>query len=604
MTSGMTIRYLLRCFDRRDKAQAAGLLLLMALGAGFEASGTALVFPFIALINNPDLIRESRAVGTIYAWSGLASWREFVIWCGGGLIAVYLFKGAYLSLMYYLQYRFIFSRQVALSTRLFSAYMQGPYVAHVERNSAELLRNVNSEVLWIFSGLLVPGASVVVEALVILAMLAMLMLVEPLPTLAAAVTFGVLGFAVLRPMRRVTTAVGRRQQAENAAMIQCINQGLGGLREAKILGRERFFVEAYRRHSETYARSMFVLRTLTDVPRIGIETLGVAGMVAVVVLFLVRGRDMQLVLPTLAVFALASVRLMPSLNRMIAGVTALRYYTPSVEVVSRDLSQFERVAVTDDPGSRAARGFAFEHRIELREVSFRYPGTAELALRDISLTIEHGQSVAFVGPSGAGKTTLVNVILGLLAPTAGAVLVDGIDVRERIGAWQRMIGYIPQPVYLCDDSIRRNVAFGLADAAIDEARVWAALAAAQLDTFVRGLPQGLDAVVGEDGVRISAGQRQRIGIARALYENPPVLVVDEGTAALDNETEREITRVIADLSGAKTVVLVAHRLSTVRGCDVVFFLKDGRLTAAGSYDAMLATNPEFQRMVRAAEAFR
>ena len=592
------ITKLLFFFDRRDKAVAAGLLCLMVVGAAFEAMGTALVFPFISLINDPEAIHRYPLLTALYTQVGAPSVRAFLIWCGLGLVGVYLLKSAYLTSMYYVLYRVIFSRQVALSTRLFDSYMRSPYLLHVQRNSAELLRNVNSDVLWVFSGILVPGLSVVVESLVMAAMMTLLLIVEPLPAIVALIVIGSLGAATFRPLKTVTEEAGRAQQIRLSEMIQWVQQGLGGVKEAKVLGRERFFVEAYRTASRGYARAMLVLRTASEVPRLSIEGLAVSGLLVFIVTMLSRGQDMRLVLPTMSVFALASMRLMASLNRVLAALTFIRYYAPSVDVVYRDLTALRQ----PDPAHTAAdEELRFTRAIELRDICFRYPGANEPALNDVSLTIEKGQSVGIVGPSGSGKTTLVDVIVGLLPPAAGSVRVDGVDVATRPAAWQRTIGYIPQPIYLCDDTVRRNVAFGLADEHVDDARVWCALRAAQLEEFVAGLPEGLGNRMGEHGVKVSAGQRQRIGIARALYHDPSVLVLDEATSALDSATEAEVTRALAELRRRKTVIIIAHRLSTVRDCDVLFLLKDGALTAAGDYEAMLHTSREFRDMVEAAK---
>jgi ATP-binding cassette subfamily C protein len=593
---------------QRDKLHAAGLLFLTLLGAGFEALGVALIFPFITLVSGPDAVEHYAPLRWLYQRSGLSSPQQFLIWCGAGLLIMYLAKALYLSVLFYFQYRFIFNRQVALSRRLLSAYLHSPYTFHLQRNSAELLRNVNSEVLWIFSGVLVPVSHILIESLVILMILAILVSVEPLSAVGAIGLLGVAGAVFYRVIRRRVSVLGAYQQQHNASMIKWVNQGLGGVKEAKVLGREEFFLDAYTKSSEAYACAMRFLRTVNEMPRLAIEGLTIGGLLFVVLLMLINGENMQLVLPTLGLFAMAAMRLMPSVNRIASGVTLIRYYTPSIQVVYEDLRALEQnvwagTRLSSATASKhAEQALPFTRAIELRRVRYQYPEAERPAVDEVSLTILKGQSVAFVGPSGAGKTTIVDVILGLLTPTEGQVLVDGVDILHRVPAWQHQIGYIPQRIYLCDDTIRRNIAFGLPDEVIDDERVWSALRAAQLEDLINSLPSHLDTLVGEHGVRLSGGQRQRIGIARALYHAPSVLVLDEAMAALDNETEYAITRAVTQFKHGKTIIMIAHRLTTVRNCDCLFFMKNGRVVASAPYGELFEINQDFRNMVRAATA--
>ncbi len=593
-------------FDRRDRFRAGGLLLLMLLGAAFEALGIAAILPFIALIDNAEAADDYRPLRWLSRLSGLGPGREFLIWCGTLLILLYLIKGCYLGLLYALQHRFLIGRQVALSRRLLAAYVTSPYTFHLQRNSAELQTHLNSDVVLVFTEVLVPLCRLVIEALVALAIVLVLIIVRPALALQVIGILGGLSAAFYLAMHRRAAAYGELQHQRFVAMTQWVNQALGGVKEARLLGREMYFVESYARASAEYARATRFFRTASELPRLGIESITVVGMLALVVLLLARGRDVASLIPMLGVFALAAVRLMPSLNRMVGGVAALRFFGASIDAVYRDLRALREQAGEGPapPGTQGGAGrpagdaLPFTSAIELQGVCYRYPGAHGPALREVSLTIPRGRAVAFVGSSGAGKSTLVDVILGLLTPVAGRVLVDGVDIQPHLPAWQRQIGYIPQAVYLLDDTLRRNVAFGLPDELIDDARVWDSLAAAQLADLARGLPAGLDTRLGERGVRLSGGQRQRIGIARALYHDPAVLVLDEATSAVDYETERDILRAIAGLSGDKTIITVAHRLSAVRHCDTIFLLRAGRVTAAAPYDELLATSPEFRCQVR------
>jgi ATP-binding cassette, subfamily B, bacterial PglK len=589
-------------FEPRERLRAVALLMMMMIGAGFEALGVGLVMPFIALLADPSSVTKMPVLAGLLEGSSEAT---ILMWMGLGLLGVYVIKNGYLALMYYVQFRFVFHNQVRLSRRLFASYLERPYAFHLRRNSAELLRNVNEEVRMGFIHVIIPLLSVAVEVMVVAVIAALLFWVEPVAAPVALVFFATVSWLFYRLVRTRSAVLGRTQQEQASLMIQWVNQGLGGAKETRVLGRERYFIDAYTRSSETYASAMLFHRVVKELPRNVIETVGLGAMILVVVVIVARGEDIGQVLPVLALFAVAAVRLMPSLTRIIAGLTGIRHFRPCIDVIAADLELLDRHPVSRPEISEDAHEpIAFEDDIRFEHVQYRYPESEPVVLDDLSLTIERGQSVALVGASGAGKTTAVDVLLGLLEPERGRVLVDGRDIQDHLRSWQDKIGYIAQPVYLMDDTIRRNVAYGIEDEEIDDAKVWRALEDARIDDLVRALPGGLDEAIGEHGVRISGGQRQRIGIARALYHRPEVLVLDEATSALDNETEKEIVAALEGLRGDKTVIIIAHRLSTVRRCDRLFVLEQGRLIDEGTYDELMGRCPAFQNMVLATEPTR
>jgi len=607
----LIIRKLLYFFDRRDRLRAGLLVFMMFVGALFEALGIGLILPFIAFVNDPQLILEKPLSARIYNFTGAGSPQQFLLWCGLGLGLLYVIKNLYIGLLYYSLYRFIFNRQVALARRLLAAYMHSPYTFYLQRNSSELLRNVNLEIPVSISNLMIATFLCASETTVIVVLLCLLVAVQPA---GALITIGVLGgFSTYfyRAMRRRTAEFGKKQQELSALMIKSVNQGLGGFKETKVLGREEFFIDAHHASSIGYAKTMRYLNVSNEMPRLVNEVVAILAMLSIIIVFLLRGQDMRAVMPVLSLFALSAMRLMPSMSRIIVALNRIRFFSPSVEVVFKDLQDLKLLpgqavaepakagAIVANPNGAPPEPLVFRNAIEMRDVSFRYDGSQKYALKQVNLSIPRGHSVAFVGSSGAGKTTIADVILGLLKPLEGEVVVDGVDIQRNLAGWQRKIGYIPQPIYLSDDTIRRNIGFGLADEKIDDDRVWAAIQAAQLEELVRSLPEQLDAWVGERGVRISGGQRQRVGIARALYHDPEVLVMDEATSALDNETESEITKAIAQFNRQKTIIIIAHRLTTVKNSDRLFFMKNGELVDQGNFDALLQTNSDFQNMVRA-----
>lgn len=570
----------------------------MLFGAVLEALGIALIAPLIDIITNPERITTSEFLAWFYNFTGATSNNEFLLWIVGTLLAIYIFKYIYLATLFFIQYKFIFNLQISLSSRLLNAYINSPYSFHLKKNSAELLRTVNSDVLWIFSGVFVPMSNLIIEIFVVSVILLVLLFFAPIPTIVTVVVLGGTSLTFYYLIRQRSTAFGRAQQQHNADLIKWVNQSLGGIKEIKVLGRENFFTDAYTKSNTGYSQSMRYVRTLNEMPRLIIEGLVMTGILLVIATMLYLQKNVQTLIPILGLFVMAAVRLMPSMNRILMAVGLIRYNTASIEKVYNDLTELESVTPENKANeiTEKAENFVFQDSIDLKNVSFSYEGAKENALTDVSLKILRGSSVAFVGSSGAGKTTIVDVMLGLLNPQNGSISVDGKNIRENLSAWQKSVGYIPQPIYLSDDSIKRNIAFGIENELIDEDQVWKSLKAAQLEEFVKELPDKLETNVGEHGVSLSGGQRQRIGIARSLYHNPQVLILDEATAALDNKTEKEITKAIAALSGEKTIIAIAHRLTTVEDFDCLFFMKNGKVVDSAKYTDLLERNEEFQKM--------
>ena len=569
-----------------ERRSAVILLGLMLIGMVLETLGVGLVIPALALLTQPDLTDNYPVFHPILQALGNPSQQTLVI---GGmlvLVVIYLIKALFLAFLAWRQMHFTFGVQAQLSQRLFTLYLRQPYTFHLQRNSAQLIRNVINEVS-IFGGSLSSGIILIAESLVLLGIVSLMLAIEPLGALIVVSVLGTTSWGFHRLTRERITRWGQARQHHEGLRIQHLQQGLGGAKDVKLLGRETDFLEQYRVHNVQSARMGQLQTTLQQLPRLWLELLAVSGLAMLVISMLAQDRALETVLPTLGLFAAAAFRILPSINRVLGAVQGLRYCLPVVDVLQTELN----LATPETVNTRIVVT-PFRAALELSQVTYSYPSASEPALRDIALTIQCGESVGFIGTSGAGKSTLVDILLGLLPPDTGEIRVDGENILGNLRNWQDQIGYVPQSIFLTDDTLRRNVAFGLADKQIDDAAVQRGIRAAQLDEFVASLPDGLETLVGERGIRLSGGQRQRIGIARALYHDPAVLVLDEATSSLDTATEYDVMQAIRVLNGNKTVLIVAHRLSTVEHCDRVYRLEQGRLVAEGGGDAMLHQQQE------------
>lgn len=575
------LKKLLYILDSKGRRRIILIMLMTALGAVLELAAVGLIYPFIALITSPAKVSANKFLDTVYRTLGFSSISHFILFMGFLVLGGYVLKNAYLLLMYDIQFKFAFGSQAKLSRALLQAYLGRPYAFHLQRNPAIMLRNLTTEIQNLFNNIYVPVLYLFTDIVLVAAMLVLLLWIDPVVVLGVvALLGGVMGLYDWLSRYKVK-ALGRRYLDSSAQMMKWASQGLSGVKEIKILGREELFLGSYARNVQQYSQAARVYHTVFQLPRLLLEMVVILGILLVLLFLNLQGKRMEAALPTLAVFAMVGVRLIPTLSRINFSLTSIGFFSPSLEAIYEDVREYRKEQETSHvnrsgPGGREEE-VAFKESITLTEVSYTYAGAPHPALTDVSLTIPKGAMVGIVGASGSGKTTLVDTIMGLLPPQDGKVMVDGHDIYQNPAQWQRKIGYIPQVIYLIDDTIRRNIAFGIDDTAIDEDKVLQALRAAQLESFVNSLPKGLDTVVGDRGVRLSGGQRQRIVIARALYDDPEVLVMDEATSSLDGETEAEITKAIGLLSGEKTIIVISHRMSTVQNCDRFFCLENGML---------------------------
>ena len=558
------------------------LLALMLIGMALETLGIGLIVPALALITQNDITLQNPALTPWLARLGDPSRNQLIIVGMLGLVFVAAIKALFLAFLAWRQARFVAWMEEDISRRLFTAYLRQPYVFHLRRNSAELLRNVVTETYLLTQTGFISGLNLIAETLVLVGISALLLAVEPIGALVVLSTVALAGWGIIQFPRRMILRWGKARQVHEGQRIQSLQEGLGSAKDVILLGREQEFIAQYQVHNAGMAKVGQRQNTLQQLPRLALEFLAVSGLVALVLVMIAQGRPPESLLPSLGLFAAAAFRFLPSVNRVVYAIQSVRYALPAIDTLHAELRLLNDVQVP-----QRGQPLRFENSLTLEKIGFSYPCADAQVLRDVSLTVPRGSSVGFIGGSGAGKTTLVDVVMGLLTPTSGSVKVDGADIQNSLRGWQDQIGYVPQSIFLTDDTLRRNVAFGLSADQIDEGAVWRAITSAQLDQFVSDLPEGLDTVVGERGVRLSGGQRQRIGIARALYHEPSVLVLDEATSSLDTETERGVMDAVRALQEDKTVLIVAHRFSTVEHCDRLFRLEGGQIVEEGSTSEVL-----------------
>ena len=569
------LRYI---FSHKEKVQLVGILVVVVIGSFMELLGVSVFMPFIQILLDPESIQTNELLNYFYTMFGFTTVEGYLSAIAIMICFVYLFKNIYLTYMQNTMLSFSYKTRMNLATRLLTTYMSQPYTFHLGKNIAELQRNLQYDTNQ-FMLLVNATLQLLAECAVIGCLGIYLFHTSHSITIVIMVLLAICVGLFFIISKKVSTRLGRENEENNARLYQWINQSLGGIKEVKVLNREGFFVNSYKRVYKRLIKGAKNNEILAAVPKYIVETVCMIGMLIAIIIKMYYGRnDFQAFVVQLSAFAVAAFRLLPSVGKVNAYINNIMYSKSSLDLIYRDLKEIENCEMLDFKEGKEVTKWSLKDKIELKDIAYHYPDSEKLVLLEVSFTINRGETIALIGSSGAGKTTLADILLGLLQPVKGAIYVDGKNIYDNMDAWHRMLGYIPQSIYLSDDTIRNNIAFGIRAEDIDDAAINEALRKAQLYDFVQTLDKGLDTFVGDRGVRLSGGQRQRIGIARALYYNPEILILDEATSALDNETETAVMEAIESLKGMKTMVIIAHRLTTLRNADVIYEVGDGSIS--------------------------
>ena len=570
------LRYIL---DRKQKIHICFLGVMIFIGGILETLSVSAILPIVWVIMDPVQAQENKYMRMVMQLTGIDDVSRLVVPFLVLLIIMYILKNAYLLLLANEQTRFISFNRNKLISQVLREFLNRPYEFYLDADIPTVFRLTDSDIPNVFN-ILMSLISLVSECIVFVLLCAVMILTDWKLCLFLVVVFGVITLIMVKVLKPRLSALGAKNLAIQSRIAKWRIQAIYGIKDVKVLHREAFFADNYESSGKVGAGYSRKYSVINAVPRLLIETLFMSSILGYLIVYIELGNDVTKMIPMLSTFALAAVRLMPCVNRINTYMTDISYFRPCLDYVYENMNINEISKANNQTLKPAdvSKDMKLKHSIELKDIVYAYPNTDKLIFDKADMTIPYGKSVGIMGPSGAGKSTIVDILLGLLKVHEGSIECDGVNIFDNYPAWLAQIGYIPQTIYLVDESIRNNIAFGIADEEIDDERIWQVLEEAQLKEFIKTLPEGLDTTIGERGVRLSGGQRQRLGIARALYHNPEILVFDEATSALDNETEAAVMEAINSFHGKKTMVIIAHRLNTIEKCDLIYKVDEGKIT--------------------------
>ena len=569
------MRYIL---DRRQKIQICFLGVLIFIGGLLETVSVSGVLPIAWVIIDPVEMQENKYMQWAMQALGIQDIQGFIIPLLLALIFLYALKNAFLLLLVYVQNRFIALNRNKLISQVLREFLNRPYEFYLDADIPTVFRLTDSDIPNVFN-ILMAMISLVSESVVFVLLCIVMIVTDWKLLLFLLVVFGILSFLIIKVLKPRLAKLGEKNQSIQSKIAKWRIQAIYGIKDVKVLHREAFFADNYEQSGKVGAGYAERHAVLNNLPRLLIETVFMASVLGYIVLYISFGKDASSLVPMLTTFAIAAIRMMPSVNRINTYLTDISFFRPCLDYVYENMNINEisrRTNQTLQPADRSKK-MQLQDCIALKDIVYAYPNTDKLIFDKANMIVPYGKSVGIMGPSGAGKSTIVDILLGLLKIREGSITCDGVNIFDNYPAWLAQIGYIPQSIYLIDESIRNNIAFGIAEEEIDDNHIWQALEEAQLKEFIKGLPEVLDTAIGDRGIRISGGQRQRLGIARALYHNPEILVFDEATSALDNETEAAVMEAINSFHGRKTMVIIAHRLNTIEKCDIIYKVDGGKI---------------------------
>lgn len=571
-------------FDKKQMVQLAGLAVLILIGGILETLGVSMMLPLVQALMSPDKIMENELVGGVAAFLHIGSSRELILWILGATIFLFVFKNVYLLFQTYVQNTFVTRNRNRMISRVMREFLNRPYEDYLGADIPTVFRLTDSDIPNAFQLILVMIQMTTEIVVAVSICLVLVVVVSPVISIGCAFLFLGMTLMITKVLKPRLNAIGRKNQTIQSRIAKWRIQSIYGLKDVKVLHREEFFVRNYYESGAVGANVARNYAVMNNAPRLLIETVFIAAMLSFIFAFIVQGGDITELFSTLTAFAAAAVRVMPATNRINTYLSEIAYAQPCLDYLYENLTENMKQDVNGsvtgltEKQEQEKEPLTLKDKIVLDHISYTYPNTDKPIFTDAHMEVKRGQSVGIMGPSGAGKSTIVDILLGLLHVQAGTITCDGRDIFENYPSWLSGIGYIPQSIYLIDESIRDNIAFGIDADQIDDRRIWEVLEEAQLKTFVEELPEGLDTTIGDRGVRISGGQRQRLGIARALYHNPEILVFDEATSALDGDTEAAVMEAVNSFHGKKTMVIIAHRLNTIAKCDVIYKVENEKIT--------------------------
>ena len=574
MKNMSTLNKLLYLITSKQKKDLIILIILMTIGLLFEMIGVGVFIPVLGIILNSEIINNYPFLKPYFVSTNGQFHREKIVVISLTLLVIiYFIKTIYLMFLVWKQSKISSNLSAHLAKKLFSGYLELPYIFHTQRNSSDLIRNIQSEVNY-FNNIAQSFITLTTEISGIIGIAFMLLLIEPFGAISVSGFLIIFAFIFYRFIRNKLLRWGYQRQIEEGSLSRILNEGFGSIKISKLMNKTSYFIKLFKITSDKKARTYSTIFAFQQFPRMYIEFMGVLSIAVFIIIMTLMTKPIETLLPIIGVFVIAAFRLMPSVNRILGSLQNIRAAKPVIELL---FQEFVIINTDNTKNEVISKKITFNSCIQIDSLYYSYPNSSRYILENISLKINKGESIGLIGPSGSGKSTLVDIIIGLFTPTSGLILVDGNSISDNLTDWKNKIGYVSQFIYLTDDTIKNNVAFGLPEDEIDESAIIAAVKMSQLEEFIESLPDGILTKVGEQGVQLSGGQRQRIGIARALYNNPDILILDEATSALDTNTENEVMESINSFKGKKTIIIIAHRLTTISNCDKIIKIENGSI---------------------------